>query len=160
MNAEKKATVVARVQLSTDQSSQSVFNAWTTETFIRRWMPVALQAMGLSGKLTQIRAHPVVGGEFLFADLRNEGEARHFGHYLSIEPGQTLHFTWFTDEADMEQTSIVRIHFESNQTIEGGPLTQISLEHEMDADWADYIEQTEWGWKRLLEASAAVNFTQ
>jgi len=32
-------------------------------------------------------------------------------------------------------------------------VTWLSLEHMMDAEWKDYVEQTELGWRRLLEAS-------
>ena len=145
--------MIAKVALSTPRSAEAVFDAWTNEAAIRLWMPLALQAMGLSGQLTAIRTHPVPGGDFLFADSRAEGEARHFGRYMEIDRARRLSFTWYTDEGDVESTSLVCLDLKTTHETRGESMTWLSLEHMMDAEWKDYVEQTELGWRRLLEAS-------
>jgi hypothetical protein len=43
-------------------------------------MAAALQSFGLSGDMRRVEIAPRVGGRFTFSDMREEGEAVHWGH--------------------------------------------------------------------------------
>ncbi len=62
-------------------------------------MRTASQSMGLSGDIGQIEIDPRVGDAFLFTDIRDGTEARHWGTYLELERPHKVVFTWIVDGA-------------------------------------------------------------
>lgn len=124
-----------------------VFRAWLDTEQVTRWMELGLKSMGLPGVIGRIEIDPRVGGKFQFSDHREEGEAIHFGTYTVISPPSELQFTWFTDPEETEEASLVTLTFEKSPD---GCIATIT--HEIDAAWADYIPQTERGWKAFLQA--------
>jgi len=48
----------------------------------------------------QIKIDAKVGGAFLFSDIRDGVEAKHWGTYLELERPGKIVFTWITDESE------------------------------------------------------------
>ena len=87
------------------------------------------------------------GGRFTFSDMREEGEAVHWGTYVEIKRPQRLVFTWFTSpEEEREDNSMVTLTIEPD-----GEGCVATIVHRMDARWADYLTQTEQGWSGMLD---------
>ncbi|MDA2939161.1 SRPBCC domain-containing protein [Acidobacteria bacterium AH-259-A15] len=129
-------------------SAERVYDAWLKPDKVRAWMRTALQSMGLSGDIGQIEIDPKVGGAFLFTDIRDGTETRHWGTYLELERPHKIVFTWIVDESEESDPSQVVLTIQPEG--EGCIATII---HEMDAKWADYVAQTENGWSCMMEAT-------
>lgn len=147
-----KPTVEARVEHRFAASAERVFDSWLDPALVRRWMSASLLAFGLPGDIRRVEIDPRVGGRFTFSDMRDAGEAVHWGTYLEIERPRRLVFTWFTsDEDEREGSSVVTLTIEPDRN---GCVATIV--HRMDAQWADYVPQTEQGWGGMLRAAAAL----
>lgn len=143
MTGKTEARVVHRFAASADR----VFDAWLEPKLVETWMRMALQKLGLSGDIRRIEIVPEVGGKFTFSDVRSEGEAVHWGTYLEIEKPNKLVFTWFTSEKDeAEDISVVTLTVEP-----GGDGCIATITHEMEAEWVEFVPQTEQGWRIMLE---------
>ena len=129
-------------------SAERVYDAWLKPDKVRVWMRTALQSMGLSGDIGQIEIDPKVGGAFLFTDIRDGTETRHWGTYLELEYPHKIVFTWIVDESEESDPSQVVLTIQPEG--EGCIATII---HEMDAKWADYVAQTENGWSCMMQAT-------
>ena len=139
--------VEARIVHRCAASSERVFDAWLEPKTVETWMRKALQKMGLSGDVRRIEIAPEVGGKFTFSDVRSEGEAVHWGTYLEIEKPHKLVFTWFTSEKnEAEDISVVTLTVEPD-----GDGCIATIIHEMEPKWAEFIPQTEQGWRLMLE---------
>ncbi len=129
-------------------SAECVYDAWLQPDRVRVWMRTALQSMGLTGEIGQIEIDPKVGGAFLFTDMRDGTETRHWGTYLELERPHKIVFTWITDESEESDPSKVTLTIQPDA--EG---CIASIIHEMDAKWADYVAQTENGWSCMMQAT-------
>lgn len=137
-------------------SAEKVYDAWLDEDQLRAWSIEAMNIFGLVADLREIRVDARVGGSFLFTDMRDGEEARHWGTYSVLDRPNIIEFTWFTsEEEEQNSTSIVRIEITPEE--EG---CSVVLTHTMDAEWADYIEQTERGWTTMLQAIEAIQNTE
>jgi uncharacterized protein YndB with AHSA1/START domain len=127
-------------------SAERVFDAWLDPIKVRSWSGQSIP--GMPGfDVRRVDIDPRVGGRFTFSDMRQEGEAVHWGYYLEIDRPRKLVFTWFTSEdEEKENNSIVTL------TIE--PLAEgcrATIVHSMDGRWADWVKQTEMGWAFMLQ---------
>lgn len=145
-------TVEAKVRLVCVSSPEELFEAWLDPEKVRSWFPIAIRSMGAAGDVRRVEIDPRVGGKFFFSDLRGDVEARHWGTYLELERPHKIVFTWIVDESEEADPSRVTLTLTPDGT---GTLAQIV--HQMDAAWAEYIQQTETGWARLLTASDAAS---
>ncbi len=132
-------------------SPQRVYDAWLDPAVARVWMRAALQSMGLSGEVGQVSIDPRVGGAFLFTDMRQGTEARHWGTYLELEPARKIAFTWIVDASEESDPSRVVLTIEPE-----GEGCIATIVQELDAKWAEYVTQTENGWSSLLRAADTV----
>ena len=129
-------------------TAQQVYDAWLNEDDLRAWMDNALSTFGLSADIREIKVDARVGGSFLFTDMRDGEEARHWGTYRVLDRPSFIEFTWLTsEEEEREAISIVRIEITPEKTGCSAVLT-----HRMNGEWAEYIEQTERGWAMMLTA--------
>ena len=126
---------------------ESVFDCWLEPQKVRIWLASALQAMGLSGEIRQVQIEPRIGGSFLFSDVRNGIEAKHWGKYLELDRPNRLVFTWIVDEAQEADPSMVTLTI-----VADGEGCIATIIHEMDVAWIDYVSKTEQGWTRILTA--------
>ncbi len=129
-------------------SAERVYDAWLDPGKVRVWMRMAAQSLGLSGDIRQIEIEPNIGGKFLFTDMRDGAEARHWGTYLELERPHKIVFTWITDESEEPDPGKVTLTIQPE-----GEGCLATIVHEMDAKWADYVEQTENGWSCMLRAT-------
>lgn len=119
--------------------AEDVFNAWIDPVKVRRWFAEDVRT---------IETDPQVDGKFTFSDMREDGEAMHWGYYKEITKPQKLVFTWFTsEEEEQEDNSVVTLTIE--QLADGCRATII---HSMDARWAEWVSFTETGWSSMLTA--------
>lgn len=139
--------VEARVTHRFRAGAARVFDAWLEPERIAAWMRSALRKMGLPGDVRRVEVEARVGGRFTFSDMRPEGEAVHWGTYLEIVRPRKLVFTWFTSAED-EQANRSTVTLTIEPDSDGCVATIL---HAMDAQWAEYIGQTEQGWGRMLE---------
>lgn len=129
-------------------SAERVYDAFLDPEKIRVWMKAALQSMGLSGEIAQIEIDARVGGKFLFSDMRDGVEARHWGTYLELDRPRKIVFTWIVDESEEADPSKAELTIHGEE--DGCTATII---HEMDAKWSEYTEQTENGWSCMMRAT-------
>ena len=139
------ANVEAKTVHEFKASAERVFDAWLDPDKVRAWsgQPVPGRPP-IDVRRVEIDAR--VGGRFTFSDMREDGEAVHWGYYLEIDRPRRLVFSWFTSqEEEQENSSVVTL------TIE--PLAsgcRATIVHSMDGRWADYVEQTATGWALML----------
>lgn len=140
-------TVEARVCHRFRATAEKVYDAWLEPAMVRRWMASALQSMGLAGDIGKIEIDARVGGKFLFTDQRGEMEARHWGTYLELERPKRIVFTWIVDESEESKPSTVSLNIrpEADGCV-------VTITHEMDSEWAEYVPRVEAGWGSMLTA--------
>lgn len=135
-------TVTARVEYRFETATaEEVFDAWVTPEDVRAW-----GELSFSGEVETIEIDAREGGSFLFSDMRDGEEARHWGTYQVFDRPRVLQFTWFvSEEEEREATSIVRIEI-TPETVG----CSVVLTHEMDAEFAEYLGPTENAWSKML----------
>jgi uncharacterized protein YndB with AHSA1/START domain len=130
---------------------ERVFDAWLNPVTVRKWSSLPHPIMGAL-QIQRIEIDARVGGRFLFSDMREEGEAIHWGEYRVIDRPRLLVFTWWTSVDDEQaDDSVVTIRFTAD-----GDGCQVTLEHEMSAEWRDYVKRTANAWEGMLEQIAAM----
>lgn len=143
--------IEARVTHEFSASAEQVFDAWLDTVSVKQWMQASLQSMGLPGDIRRVEIDPRVNGKFTFSDMRDGGEAVHWGYYQAIERPHRLVFSWFTSEEDeLDNASLVTLTITPKDTG-----CQAVITHSLDAKWAEYIPQTEKGWGSLLKHSGS-----
>ncbi|WP_240231145.1 SRPBCC family protein [Devosia lacusdianchii] len=140
-------TIEAKVTHRFKASPERVYDAFLDPDTVRQWQVAWLQQSGLKGEITACEIDPVVGGKFLYADMREDGEARHWGTFKALHRPSKIAFTWITDPSEEDDPSVVTVIIEPEPNGSGAVVT---LYHEMDAQWAEYIPQTEKGWTSML----------
>jgi uncharacterized protein YndB with AHSA1/START domain len=140
-------SVKARVSHRFAAAPERVYDAWLDPARLRVWMAAALQEMGIAGDIRRIEVDARVGGKFFFSDMRDAGEARHWGTYRVLDRPRKIEFTWIVDESLENELSVVTITI-----VPDGAGCEVTIEHEIAAGWAAYVEKTEAGWSRMLRA--------
>ena len=135
--------VRARISRRFPFPAEAVFDAWLSPASAREWF-----APGL-GEMTRIEIDARVGGTFWLVQRRGEEEAQHTGQYLEIDRPRRLVFTWRTPPLD--ESSVVAIEIKA--TDEGCELT---LTHEMDAQWAPFVDRAAGAWQKIADAIASL----
>jgi uncharacterized protein YndB with AHSA1/START domain len=143
MNSKIEARVAHRFKASDDR----VYDAWLSPAQAQLWMAASLKSLGLAGDIQRVEIDARVGGKFFFSDLRDGTEARHWGNYLELDRPRKIVFTWIVDESEEANPSVVTLTIEPEAD---GCL--VTIVHEMDAKWIEFIAQTESGWARMLHA--------
>jgi len=92
---------VLRIERTFDASVERVFEAWTSEEVLRRWL------IGMPGWETPTAEVDLrVGGRIriVMRDLSDGTEAAAAGEYTVVEPPRRLVFTWvWDDQPDLPQ---------------------------------------------------------
>ena len=128
-----KDTIEAKVRHRFTAPSEHVFDAWLDVDTVRDWMAMPFAALG--GRRMDVRRveiDPRVGGRFTFSDMREDGEAVHWGTYLEIDRPERLVFTWFTSEEEEERhnNSVVTLTIDTD-----GEGCLAAIVHRMDGKW-------------------------
>lgn len=103
----------------------------------------------MTGKMIKAEIDARVGGKFTFIDKRPTGTAEHYGEYLKLTrpTNITFRFAVQKDAPDGDEVSI-----------DIAPLTkgcEVTLTHEMSADYEDLKERVEEGWDGILDGLGA-----
>jgi uncharacterized protein YndB with AHSA1/START domain len=145
--------VSGRVEAKTvheiEAPAERVFDAWLDPLELRSW--AAQPVPGLPpADVRRVEVDARVGGKFTFSDMREEGEAVHWGYYLEIDRPRRLVFSWFTSEEEEQQNnSVVTLTIEARASG-----CRATIVHSVDARWADYVEQTANAWALMLRQIA------
>ncbi|WP_332698991.1 SRPBCC family protein [Devosia sp.] len=145
--------IEAKVTHRFKASPERVYDTFLDPDQVAHWQAAWLRHGGMGGDVTASELDPTVGGAFLFADKREDGEARHWGIFLHLHRPTKIAFTWIVDESEEDDPSEVTIIIEPELD---GPGAIATLYHTMDAQWADYVPQTEKGWRAMLEGIETV----
>lgn len=130
---------------------ERVFDAWLDPVIVRKWASLPHPVMGVL-QIRRIQIDARVGGRFLFSDMREEGEAIHWGEYRVIDRPRLLVFTWWTStEEEQADNSVVTIRFDAQ-----GDACLVTLEHAMSEEWREYIDRTASAWGAMLEQIEAL----
>ena len=121
---------------------ERVFDAWLDADGARRWLFATP-----TGEMVQAEMDPRVDGEWRLVERRDGGDAVHCGRYLAIDRPRRLAFTFAVDE----ESEGDRVSVDVAPMDEGCELT---LVHAMSAEWADYADRTEEGWRDILDGLA------
>lgn len=146
-------TVEAKVTHRFAASPERVYDTFLDPAQVPDWQSAWLRHGGMGGDVTASELDPSVGGTFLLADKREDGEARHWGWFLALDRPTRIAFTWITDESEEDDPSEVTLIIEPEPD---GPGAVATLYHAMDAQWADYVPQTEKAWRAMLEGLDSV----
>jgi uncharacterized protein YndB with AHSA1/START domain len=141
MSPETESTVHARVTRRFSASPECVFDSWLDPEKVRRWFAPEL------GEMVRVEVDPRVGGSFSFMQRRDGEDVDHVGEYFEIDRPRRLVFTWGVPPEPSDSRVIIDI-----VPLETG--CELTLIHEMDAEWADYLDRTEDAWARMLDAIA------
>ncbi|MDH3746245.1 MAG: SRPBCC domain-containing protein, partial [Acidobacteriota bacterium] len=106
-----------------------------------------LRSLGLSGEIGRVEIDATVGGAFLFSDMREGVEAKHWGTYLELERPEKIVFTWWTPESENDSISRVALVLEPQ-----GEGCVATITHHMDVRWAEDVDKAESGWSCMLAA--------
>ena len=129
-----------------DAPPERVFDAWLVPETIGKWM----FGVVLPDEVLRISVDARVGGAFSFLVRREGKELDHVGNYLEITRPHRLVFTWGIGEPDGKSRVVV----EFLGTPDGG--CEVTLTHEMDPEWSEYVERTEKSWSQMMGALAQV----
>ncbi len=132
---------IACVSQTFNVPADKIFNAWTDPDLVWQWGAGAV-GEAANGKMSRVEIDARAGGSFIFADIRDGEEAVHHGEYLEIDRPHRLVFTWMPEPGEH---SVVKMDFQPTETG-----CTVSLIHEMDQQWAEYVERTEHGWSTML----------
>jgi uncharacterized protein YndB with AHSA1/START domain len=135
----------AKVTHRFSASPERVYDAWLEPARVHAWMSAALKAMGQPGAMSRVEVDARVGGKFFFSDMREAGEASHWGTYRVLDRPRQIEFTWIVDASQEDEPSIVTITIEPD-----GAGSLVTIVHEKI--FASYVEQTGMGWSNILRA--------
>jgi uncharacterized protein YndB with AHSA1/START domain len=136
-----RVTVVHRF----NASAERVFDAWLSPELLGQWM---FGAKFRDEEILRLAVDPRVGGSFSFLVRRQGEEIDHVGRYLEIDRPHRLVFTLGIGTGDSSRV-IVDIS-------PVGTGCELTLTHELHADWSDYAARARAGWTKMLAVLAAV----
>jgi uncharacterized protein YndB with AHSA1/START domain len=141
----QKPKPIARVTHHFEVPAERVFDAWLDPELVQKWM----SASGSMKNLQRVEIDARVEGRFSFVDRRDGGDVDHVGRYLEIDRPRRLRFTWGIIGESVDQ-STVTINL---VPVNGG--CELTLTHEMDPAWADYVDRTKGAWSKMLGGIAS-----
>ncbi len=119
---------------------QRVYDAILSPDMIARFMFGSLLR---EEEILHIANEPVEGGAFSFKVRRGADELDHVGRYLELIPPTRIVYTW--NIAPDTAFSVVTIDI--TETAAG---CSLKLTHQIDPEWAAYIERTQQGWTKMF----------
>ncbi len=118
--------------------AEQVFDAWLDAKALGKWFFATPD-----GQMQTVEMDPVVGGSFLFAELRPGGLVEHVGQYLVINrPGRLV----FEFSVRPNQSSfIIEISIESLPTG-----CRLALTTSIPQEFSEYAARSRQGWENIL----------
>jgi uncharacterized protein YndB with AHSA1/START domain len=139
-----------RVAHTYTASAERVFDAWLDPKMLAKFM---FGPHLRDEEILHLKIDPRVGGQFSFLVRRQGADIDHVGQYFEIERPHRLSFSWsaiakgYADKPDAG----------SRVTIEIAPRgkgCELTLTHDIPAEWADYAERTQQGWTKMATSLA------
>jgi len=123
-------------------SPQRVYDAILDPDMIARWMfgPLLREET-----ILHIHTDLRVGGDFSYKVKRGDNEIDHVGKFVELDPPRRIVFTWGISSESADNPSHV--------TIDITPTTNgcsVRLMHEMDEQWAAYVDSARGSWEKML----------
>jgi Uncharacterized conserved protein len=138
--------VEARATHRFKASAERVFDAWLDPDKVRSWLARPVDGTR-AFDVRRVEIDARVGGRFAFSDMREDGEAVHWGYYEVIDRPRRLIFTWFLSREE-EEEGTSRVTLTLAPLADGG--CEATIVHEMDARWAEWVDRTAQGWGMML----------
>lgn len=146
-SAEDDEYIKAEVTHRFAASAEEVFDAWLDPRAVTRWLAASLRESMPDTELLEVEIDARVGGEFRFVDSRDAEQEGPTGTYLEIDRPRRLVFTWLPEG---EERSVVTIDIQSD-----GDGCVLTLVHEMEPIWIEYLDRTQETWARMVRQVAA-----
>lgn len=144
-------TATARHRFET-LDADTVYDAWLDAKTLRRWMAQPMSRKAGKVEITRVDVDARIGGRFHFAEIRDGEVAESWGDYRALERPSRIVFAWFvTPEEEQEDKSEVTI-----EIVPDGKSCVATVSHEMDTQWAAYVEPTARAWASMLQAIDAM----
>ncbi len=143
MNAQPRPPVVAQVSRRFAVPAERVFDAWLDPQQAGKWLFATP-----TGEMVKVEIDPRIGGHYCFTDRRDGVDVEHRGEYLVIDRPRRLVFTLSVEQYG---PGVDRI------TVDIVPLASgcdVTVSHEMSAEYAEYRTRTEQDWAVILEEMA------
>ena len=139
----KTSSIPISVSRSFEAPAEIIYSAWLEPEIAEKFFFATAD-----GKMVRAEIDPRVGGEFVMTDRRKSGDVEHGGRFLELNPPHKIAFE-FGVPADNPERTIVAIEINPK-----GSGCEVSLNHEMSPEWADYAEKTRMGWSTMLDRLA------
>lgn len=129
-------------------SPQRVYDAILAPDMVVQWMfgPLLREEI-----ILHIHSDLRVGGEFSYKVRRGDAEIDHVGKFLELDPPRRIVFTWGVVGESADDPSHVIIDI--TPTAEG---CSVRLMHEMDEQWAAYLDRARASWEKMLGVLASL----
>lgn len=131
-------------------SPERVFDAWLDPKMIAKFM---FGPHLRDEEILHLKVDARVGGKFSFLVRRQGTDIDHVGQYFELARPHRLVFSWSAIAPGYAQKSDEA----SRVTIDIAPKGQgceLTLTHEIPAEWADYADRTKQGWTKMTDALA------
>ena len=129
---------------SYNAKAERIFDALVTPEKARTFMFATF-----TGKMITAEVDARVGGSFTFIDRRPDGDATHYGRFVTVDPPKTLAFEFWVQK-DSPKSDLVTIEIES---LKKG--SRVVLTHEVDAEYEELSDQIQDGWDSILDGLGA-----
>jgi uncharacterized protein YndB with AHSA1/START domain len=133
-----------------DADIETVFRAWTDPEMLARWFgPEGVDTSSVKVDLN-------TGGQYEIIMQSPEGEVRHYGEYVLIEPPEKLVFTWVLDVDNQACTGSTSQSTNTLVTVDFRRVdnaTEIVLTHEQLPD-RKACEGHQFGWTGCFDSLA------
>ena len=139
MPSHTPATV--RVARHFETSAERVFDAWLDPNRAGRWLFATP-----TGQMVRVEIDVRIGGSFVFVDRRNGEDVEHKGEYLEMDRPKRLVFRFVVPKYSSIYTRV------AIDIVPAGRGCNLTLVHE--GVLPEYKEQTQSGWKAILDALA------
>jgi uncharacterized protein YndB with AHSA1/START domain len=139
MNTQRDV-VIAQVSRVFPYSAERIFDAWLDPERARRWFFATPE-----GTMVRADIDPRVGGHFVFTDRRDGEDVKHTGKYLEIDRPHRLVFTFAVSGVDgpPDHVSITIVPLPDG--------CELTLTHEMAAEFSEYVDSARKAWSGMLE---------
>jgi uncharacterized protein YndB with AHSA1/START domain len=136
-------TVSVRVTRRFSAPAERVFDAWLDPSKARQWFGPGL------GDMVRAEIDARVGGSFWLVQRRGDVDVAHTGEYLQIDRPRRLAFTWrMLPEPDTSRVTV--------EIVPQGGGCELTLTHEIGAEWADYTESVQVAWSTMTGVIDAI----
>lgn len=140
--AREPGDVMVEIVKRFDAAPERVFDAWLDPKMIGQWM---FGKRLRDEEIVHLRTDARVGGSFSFLVTRDGQLFDHIGVYRELDRPRRLVFTWGIACIGGAE-SVVEINI-----VPSGSGSELTLTHNIPAQWAEYRERTRGGWTTMLD---------